>query len=322
MTTPQAPLGSGFGHQTTADEVLVGLDLTGRLAIVTGGYSGIGIETTRALAKAGARVVVPARRAEVAAAELAGIEGVEVDELDLADQASVQGFAERFLATDRAVDMMINNAGVMACPETRVENGWEAQFATNHLGHYALLNRLWPALARAAGGARVVALSSSAHALSGIRWDDVMFEREAYDPWLAYGQSKTAAVLLAVHLNSLAKSHGFQAFAVNPGGILTPLQRHMPKADMVERGWIDQEGTPLMTDVFKSPEAGAATATWAATSPQLVGLGGVYLDDVDIAAPSPDDQSPSGVHPWATDPEQAARLWALSAELTGLDALA
>ncbi|MGA6157315.1 SDR family NAD(P)-dependent oxidoreductase [Stenotrophomonas sp. NPDC087984] len=318
-TTPQHKIGSGFGSRSTADDVLAGIDLTGRLALVTGGYSGIGVETTRALTKAGARVVVPARRVGAARKGLAGIDGVEVDELDLGDLDSVRAFAERFLASGRTLDIVIDSAGIMACPETRVGPGWEAQFATNHLGHFALVNRLWPAIEP--GGARVVSVSSTGHHASPIRWDDVHW-REGYDKWEAYGQAKTANVLFAVHLDRLGRERGVRAFALHPGGILTPLQRHLAKHEMVERGWIDEDGNLLHPEVFKTPEQGAATQVWAATSPQLNGMGGVYLDDCDIAEPAPADESRVGVKEWATDPEQAARLWALSAELTGVDAFA
>jgi NAD(P)-dependent dehydrogenase (short-subunit alcohol dehydrogenase family) len=318
MTTHQHKIGSGFGAQSTADDVLRGIDLSGKLALVTGGYSGIGLETTRALLRAGAQVVVPARR-PASAREAVG-DSVEVDELDLADLASVQGFAERFLASGRAIDIVINSAGIMACPETRVGPGWEAQFATNHLGHYALVNRLWPAISP--GGARVVAVSSAGHRRSGIQWDDVMFEH-GYDKWAAYGQAKTANVLFAVHLDALARDAGVHAFALHPGGIITPLQRHLSKEEMVAAGWIDEEGNPLNPAGFKTPEQGAATQVWAATSPQLDGLGGVYCQDCDIAEVAPEDQEfTGGVRSYAVDPEQAARLWALSAELTGVNAFA
>ncbi|MGP2437805.1 SDR family NAD(P)-dependent oxidoreductase [Streptomyces sp. JW3] len=317
--TPQHRIGSGFGARSTAAEVLAGLDLTGRLAIVTGGYSGIGLETTRALAGAGARVVVPARRPAAAREALAGLAGAEVDELDLGDLDSVRAFAERFLAGGRTVDMVIDSAGIMACPQTRVGPGWEAQFATNHLGHFALVNRLWPALE--AGGARVVSVSSRGHHASGIRWDDVHW-RTGYDKWRAYGQAKTANVLFAVHLDRLARDRGVRAFALHPGGILTPLQRHLPTAEMVALGWIDEDGRPADPDAFKTPQQGAATQVWAATSPRLAGLGGVYLEDCDIAEPAPADGAGSGVRDWAVDPEQAARLWRLSAELTGVHAFA
>ncbi|MEV7091028.1 SDR family NAD(P)-dependent oxidoreductase [Streptomyces sp. NPDC093085] len=319
--TPQHPIGSGFGADSTAREVVRGIDLGGKLALVTGGYSGLGLETTRALTEAGARVVVPARRPDAARKQLAGIENAEVDEADLGDLDSVRGFAERFLATGRSLDIVINNAGIMACPETRVGPGWEAQFATNHLGHYALVNRLWPAIAP--GGARVVSVSSAAHHNSPVRWDDVMFEQGGtYDKWQAYGQAKTANVLFAVHLDALARESGVRAFALHPGGILTPLQRHLAREEMVAAGWIDEDGNPL-DPAFKSPEQGAATQVWAATSPRLADEGGVYCQDCDIAGVAPEDgSSRAGVRGYAIDPEQAARLWRLSAELTGVDAFA
>jgi NAD(P)-dependent dehydrogenase (short-subunit alcohol dehydrogenase family) len=319
MSTAQHKIGSGFGARSTADEVLAGIDLTGRLALVTGGYSGIGLETTRALAGAGARVVVPARRPATAREALAGVDGVEVDELDLADLESVRGFAERFLASGRTLDVVVDNAGIMACPETRVGPGWEAQFATNHLGHFALVNRLWPAIEP--GGARVVSVSSRGHHFSGIRWDDVDW-REGYDKWAAYGQAKTANVLFAVHLDRLGRDHGVRAFALHPGGILTPLQRHLPREEMVANGWIDEDGNPIPQEGLKTPQQGAATQVWAATSPQLAERGGVYLEDCDIAEPAPADGERTGVKDWATDPGQAARLWDLSAERTGVDAFA
>ncbi|MFJ2606274.1 SDR family NAD(P)-dependent oxidoreductase [Streptomyces sp. NPDC087425] len=319
MSTAQHTIGSDFGATSTADDVLRGIDLTGKLALVTGGYSGIGLETTRALTRAGAQVVVPARRRAVAAEALADLDGVEVDELDLADLESVRAFSERFLATGRSLDIVIDSAAVMACPETRVGPGWEAQFATNHLGHFALVNRLWPAIAP--GGARVVSVSSRGHHFSGIRWDDLQWEH-GYDKWQAYGQAKTANVLFAVHLDRLARDAGVRAFALHPGGILTPLQRHLARAEMVERGWIDADGTPLNPRGFKTPPQGAATQVWAATSPQLDGLGGVYLEDCDIAEPAVAGDERSGVRSWAIDPDLAARLWSLSADLTGVNAFA
>jgi NAD(P)-dependent dehydrogenase (short-subunit alcohol dehydrogenase family) len=321
MTTPQAKIGSGFGAGSTAREVLAGIDLSGKLAVVTGGYSGLGLETTRALVDAGAHVVVPARRrstAEEAVESIDGAGGVEVDELDLADLDSVRGFAERFLATDRTIHFMIDNAGIMACPETRVGPGWEAQFATNHLGHFALVGRLWPAIER--GGGRVVSVSSRGHHRSPVRWDDIHFER-GYDKWQAYGQAKTANVLFAVQLDAFARESGVRAFALHPGGIMTPLQRHLPREEMVAAGWIDEEGNPVNVS-FKTPEQGAATQVWAATSPQLAGMGGVYCEDCDIAEPAAPGDTGKGVRDYAVDPEQAARLWSLSAELTGVDPFA
>jgi len=318
MVTPQHPIPSGFGERSTAAEVIDGIDLSGRLAVVTGGYSGIGLETVRAIAGAGAQVIVPARRPAVAEAALAGIDGVEVSALDLGDLDSVHACADRILDAGRSIAILINDAAIMACPETRVGPGWEAQFATNHLGHFALANRLWPLLA-ADGGARVVALSSAGHRRSAIRFDDLMFE-SGYDKWAAYGQAKTADVLFAVQLDALGQDAGVRAFAVNPGGILTPLQRHLPREEMVALGWVDADGRPLQR--FKTTEEGAATATWCATSPQLAGMGGVYCEGCDIAAPTTDDDATTGVRAYATDPEAAARLWTVSAELTGVNAFA
>src|SRR3954452_16414267 len=320
-TTPQQPIGSGFGFESTATDVLEGRDLTGKLVIVTGGYSGLGIETTKALAAAGARVVVPARRRAHAEEVLAGVDGVEVQELDLGDLDSVHAFAARFLASGRALDILINNAAVMACPETRVGPGWEAQFATNHLGHFALANRLWPALA-AGGGARVVALSSTGHKISPIRFDDLQFEH-GYEKWRAYGQAKTANSLFAVQLDALGRDAGVRACAAHPGGIMAPLQRHLTREEMVASGWMDAEGN--LDPRFKTPEQGASTSTWAATSPRLDGMGGVYCEDCDIAAPTvvgAPDARIRGVDAHAIDSDDAARLWAVSGELTGVDAFA
>ncbi|PDP85641.1 oxidoreductase [Glycomyces fuscus] len=318
MTTPQRRIGSGFGRRSTAREVLDGIDLTGRLAVVTGGYSGIGLETTRALAEAGARVVVPARRPGAAAEALDGIGGVEVDGLELSDQGDVRAFAERFLETGRTIDVLVNNAGVMARPQAVAGPGWEYQFATNHLGHFTLANLLWPALAE--GGARVVSVSSAGHHSSPIRWEDPWFAR-GYDRWLAYGQSKTANALFALHLDRLGEPFGVRAFSLHPGAILTPLQRHMTHAEMVERGWIDEDGR-LADPGFKTPEQGAATQVWAATSPRLAGMGGVYCEDCDVAVPAGTDPERAGVRDHAADPAQAERLWAFSAELTGENAFA
>ncbi|WP_017545401.1 SDR family NAD(P)-dependent oxidoreductase [Nocardiopsis prasina] len=318
MTTKQSRIGSGFGMRSTAADVLDGIDLTGRVALVTGGYSGIGLETTRALAGAGARVVVPARRPELSQEALATIPGAETAALDLADLDSVRAFAASF-PHDR-IDLVINSAGIMASPHTVVGPGWEAQFAVNHLGHFALVNHLWD---RLTDGTRVVSVSSAAHHASGIRWDDPWFER-GYDRWLAYGQAKTANALFAMHLDRLGSAHGVRAFSLHPGAILTPLQRHMTAQEQVDRGWIDEEGN-IVDPVFKSPEQGAATQVWAATSPRLTDLGGVYCENCDIAEPpesADTKQGEAGVAAHARDPEQAERLWAWSAELTGVDALA
>jgi NAD(P)-dependent dehydrogenase (short-subunit alcohol dehydrogenase family) len=293
-----------FDADSTADDVVDGVDLRGRTAVVTGGYSGLGYAATRALALAGAKVIVPARRPRVARQALAGVEAVEVDHLDLADLASVRAFAERFRHHHDGLDVLIANAGIMACPETRVGPGWEAQFATNHLGHYALTHLLWPALT-ATASARVVSVTSGYSPDWRINWDDIHFAR-GYDKWAAYAQSKLANILFARQLDRLARARGVHAFSVNPGWILTSLQRHLPVEEMVAAGWIDTDGNPA-PGLFKAAEQGAATLVWAATSPQLDGHGGDYCADCRITRVGPIDDA------------EATRLWELSARMTGLD---
>jgi NAD(P)-dependent dehydrogenase (short-subunit alcohol dehydrogenase family) len=319
VTTPQGPLASPFDSSSTASEVIEGIDLTGKLAVVTGGYSGLGLETTRALKSAGADVIVPARRPEHAQNVLGDL--AEVAQMDLGDLGSVGRFAAGLVDAGRPIDLLINNAGIMANPETRVGPGWESQLATNHFGHYALTNEIWPLLAD--GGARVVALSSTGHKISDIRWDDPHFNTDPYDPWVAYGQAKSANCLFAVHLDVLGKGAGVRAFAVHPGGIMTELQRHMPREDLLKRGWIDEDGKP--NPLFKTPEGGASTSVWAATSPMLNGMGGVYCEDCNIASPTDLESDFArflGVNEHAVDPESARRLWAMTAEITGINAFA
>lgn len=323
--TSQRPLDSGFGLRSTPAEVLAGRDLTGSFVVLTGGYSGLGLETTRALATAGADVVVPARRPDHAAEMLAALgetKGtVSVEAMDLADLDSVRACAQRLVEHGRSIDIAINNAAIMACPETRTERGWEAQFATNHLGHFVLINELWPLLA-ADGGARVVALSSTGHKLSPMRWDDIDFQ-EGYDKWPAYGQAKTANSLFAVHLDALGAAHGVRAFAVHPGGIMTELQRHLPQEEMIAMGWIDADGN--INELFKTPEQGASTTVWAATSSLLDDLGGLYCEDCDVAKLTVEGDPMArfmGVSSHAVDADEAAKLWALSVERTGSNAFA
>lgn len=296
----------------TAADVLVDVDLTGRTLLVTGGYSGIGVEVVRALAGAGARVLAPARRPEKARAVLADVPRVVVGSLDLADQASVASYAGGLAGVP--LDGIIGNAGVMACPETRVGPGWELQLATNHLGHFALVNRLLPQLT---ADARVVSVSSTGHHLSGIRWEDPHFTGpDGYDKWLAYGQSKTANVLFAVEL----ARRGVPAFSLHPGAILTPLGRHLQEADLEAVTTLDDAGRPVLPD-FRSAEQGAATVVFAATSATLVGHEGAYLEDCALApVHPPGPQTTYGVREHALDPAAAARLWDWSAELTGLSA--
>lgn len=311
--TPQKPLGSGFGATTTAREVVAGLDLRGRIALVTGGHAGIGLETTRALAGAGATVVVGARAPERAREALAGMGGVEVDALDLLDPASIDAFARRFGDSRRPLHLLVCNAGIMACPLTRDRRGFEWQLATNHLGHFQLTARLWPALERA-GGARVVAVSSRGHQRSNVDLEDPHFERRSYEKWTAYGQSKTANILFAVALDARARKHGVRAFALHPGGIRTDLTRFL------EPGEFERLLASLPAGfALKTPEQGAATSVWCATSPRLEGLGGVYCEDADVAELLAGDvPGARGVKPYAIDPAAADRLWAASERWTGV----
>ncbi len=310
--TDQAPINSPFHAKSTAAEVISGIDLTGKYAIVTGGYSGIGIETVRAIAGAGAEVLVPARDVARAKDALKPIPGkIGVASLDLSDLASVRKFAGDVVAAGRPVHLLINNAGVMACPETRVGPGWELQFATNHIGHFVLTNAVAPLL-KAAKGARVVCLSSTGHKISPIRWDDIHFTKDPYNKWAAYGQSKTANALFARDLNRRMKNDGVEAFSVHPGGIMTPLQRHLQQEEMVALGWIGADGqmSDLVKAMFKTPDQGASTTVWAATSALLKGKGGVYCENCEIATLGGADAPRwAMVQSHACDPELAARLW-------------
>lgn len=314
----QKPIESPFGRHSEPNEVLAGIDLTGRSAIVTGGYSGIGLETVRALAAAGASVTVPARDTAKANAALAGMQGdIRIALMDLADVASVRRFALDYVSDNTRLDLLINNAGVMACPETRVGPGWELQFGTNHMGHFALADGLLPLLQRTEKH-RVVALSSTGHKLSAIRWDDPNWTDGSYDKWKAYGQSKTANALFAVALNARLAGSGGMAFAVHPGGIFTPLQRHLPTEEMVALGWLNEQGeiSDSARAMFKTPTQGCTTTLWAATSPLLEGKGGVYCEDCNIAAVSGDNPVRyRDVEPHAVDSDSAERLWGLSETL-------
>ncbi len=316
----QSPIQTPFHAKSTAAEVLADIDLTGKTAIVTGGYSGIGLETVRAMAAKGATVVVPVRSPAKAAEALAGVDGdVRSAPMDLGDLASVRQFTETMADTLPALDFLINNAGIMACPETRVGPGWESQFGICHMGHFALSTQLMPLLSKA-DSPRVVALSSAGHKISGIRWDDIQYESEAYDKWQAYGQAKSANALFANGMARRLKSDGGHAFAVHPGGIFTPLQRHLPKEEMIALGWLGEDGEPseLAKQGFKTPEQGCSTTLWAATSPSLDGVAGVYCEDCNIAAVT-DPASPTaqyfGVEAYACDDEQAELLWSHSEKL-------
>ncbi len=308
----QKPIGSGFGAKSSAGDVMRGIDLSGKNAVVTGGYSGIGLETTKALMAAGANVIVPVRNRQKAHDNFNALGlAVQTYEMDLSNLVSVQAFASEVGGVWDKVDILINNAGIMACPETRVGPGWEAQFAVNHIGHFVLTKELAPYI-KNARGARVVSLSSLAHKRSPIRFGDIHFTKGDYDKWEAYGQSKTANALFALELNRRLAGDGVKAFSVHPGGIMTPLQRHLEVEEMVALGWVDENGEPSeeAKALFKTPEQGCATTLWCATSGQLDDRGGEYCEDCDIAQLANED-SPrySHVAPWAVDDEAAMRLW-------------
>jgi NAD(P)-dependent dehydrogenase (short-subunit alcohol dehydrogenase family) len=320
MKAEQKPLNSGFGAETTAEEIASGIDLRGKVCVITGGHSGIGLETTRVLTRAGALVCVGAHDMTKARNNLADMNNVDVAHLDLADPESVDRFAAKVINSHNVIHLLINNAGIMR-PPTLMRNacGQELQFATNHLGHFQLTARLWPAL-KNAQGARVVTLSSIGHRYSGVDLDDPNYLSRPYDKAAAYGQSKTANSLFSVELDRRGQGHGVRAFAVHPGGILTDLVRYLTDDEL--KGWgITREGGVLRAPSagFKSLAQGAATTMWCSLSPQLSGKGGVYCEDCDIAELVPNDSpSLSGVRHWAMDQQMARALWYLSEQLTGL----
>ena len=318
MTTQQAPIDSPFGYRSTAQAVIAGIDLAGQIALVTGGYSGLGTETVRALAGAGAHVIVGARRPDAALGDLAGIDGqISVLPLDLSDPASIDAFAVSVAQIADRIDIQINNAAIMANPLTRDARGYESQFATNHLGHFQLTARLWPLLLKS-GHARVVSVSSVGHQRGGPDLSDINFEHREYDKWTAYGQAKSANALFALELDRLGQDQGVRAFSLHPGGIATPLQRHLTREEQIAMGWMDENGK--LSDVFKSPAQGAATSIWCAVSPLLAGMGGVYCEDCNIAAlTGPDTPRYTGASPHIRDAALATALWAKSEAMTGVE---
>src|SRR5438445_10762227 len=309
----------GFGRDSTADEVLTGIDCAGRVVLITGASGGLGAEAARALAAKGARITITARdlakgRQVVQEIRTAtGNDAVDVMELDLSSPASVRRFAREYLARHPVLHVLINNAGVMACPLARTPEGWEMQFATNHLGHFLLTGLLAPAL-RAGAPARVVSLSSSGHRLSPVVFEDIHFERRAYDKWLAYGQSKTANALFAVEFDRRLAPAGVRANAVHPGAIVTELGRHLSPEDIAALQARSPGGQGFH---WKSVPAGAATSVWAATAPELDDRGGLYLEDCGIAAPKTSHDQLTGYEPYALDPAAAARLWTVSERTIG-----
>ncbi len=324
MPGEQHPIDSGFTAADTAADVVAGIDLSGRTAVVTGGHSGIGLETTRALSAAGATVVVPVRYPDKARARLAGIDRVEIAQLDLNDATSVDRFADTFLATGRPLHVLVTSAGIMRVPLTRNTRGYEAHFATNHLGHFQLAVRLWPALRRAQG-ARVVAVSAWAHRLSPVHLDDPNFEHRPYDDWMGYAQSKTANILFALELDRRGEGDGIHGFSLHPGAIITTdLSPWATDADRRAMNLIDEAGNPIIDPErgAKTAEQGASTSVWCATNPILDGRGGVYCENNNISPVATENvehgagQWPVGVAPHAIDPATAEALWTLSERLT------
>lgn len=307
----------GFGFDSTTADVLVGVDLSGKVALVTGASGGLGEETARALASKGARVVLAARnvtRAEAVAQAIRASTGntqVEVEDLELGSLASVRACAEGFLARHDTLHLLVNNAGIMACPFAKTTDGFELQLGTNHVGHFLLTCLLVPAL-RTGAPSRVISLSSHGHHASPVVFGDLHFERRPYDKWLAYGQSKTANVLFAVELERRLGAAGVHAYAVHPGGIRTDLGRHLVPEDI--ELLIKRIGPTFRT---KSVEAGAATSVYAATAPELEGRGGVYLEDCRVGAVNDDGSAADGVRSYALDPALARRLWAASEDMVG-----
>jgi NAD(P)-dependent dehydrogenase (short-subunit alcohol dehydrogenase family) len=310
---------SRFGATTTADEALEGVDLQGKLVLITGGSSGLGQESARALAAKGAHVVLTARDVAKGRSVVEGIvgstgnAGIELEELELGSLESVHAFATRFLARHDRLDVLLNNAGVMACPLGHTSDGFETQFGTNHVGHFLLTCLLAPALRRGAPS-RVVSLSSRGHHLAPVDFDDPHFERRDYQKWASYGQSKTANVLFAVGLERRLAPAGVHAYALHPGAIMTELGRHLVPEDI---DFLRSRTPPGATLSFKTVEAGAATSVFAATAPELEGRGGIYLEDCHVASVNDAPNALEGVKTYAIDPHNAERLWELSERLVG-----
>lgn len=318
MILSQYPIGSGFFENTTAEEVISGIELNGKTVIVTGGHSGIGLETTRILSKAGAFVIVGARDINKAAHALSTLKNIKILELDLSEPSSVDVFCKKFTEGHRDCHLLINNAGIMATPLLRNSLGHEIQFATNHLGHFQLTAGLWKTLVNAK--ARVINLSSLGHRFSKVRFEDPDFLNSPYDKWISYGQSKTANALFSVALNKIGEPFGIVSLAVHPGRITTTeLNRFMSKDELASITTASPSIPTYVPSFIKNIPQGAATTIWCATSPVFEKDGGVYCADCDISPIVPDDSTQTnGVRKWAVDPEAAEQLWNLSERLLGL----
>lgn len=314
---------SEFGFSSTADEVLVDKDLKGRTVLVTGGYSGLGRETARAMAAKGAHIILSGRDAtklSAAADAISEETGAKIDTLvcDLAALDSVRKAAAE--ANDRfeKIDLLINNAGVMACDEAKTADGFEMQFGTNHIGHFLLTNLLMPLIEKGSHQ-RIVNLSSRGHHFAPVDFDDIHFERRDYDKWVSYGQSKTANVLFAVGLEERLADKGIHSYSLHPGGIMTNLSRHMSEEDManlierIRKNAVERGEQP---EPFKTIPQGAATTCWAATAAELEGAGGLYCEDCHVADED-NKNTGGGVRSYAIDKDNAERLWTMSEEMVG-----
>ncbi len=316
----QQPIGSGFNATSTTNDVIKDIDLTGKIAIVTGGNTGIGLETTKTLAFAGATVIVPARDVEKAKKNLQFIPNVEIAVMDLMDANSIDAFANNFLASGRPLHLLINNAGIMWVPLRRDEHGIESQLATNYLAPFRLTARLWPALKKA-NGARVVNVSSHGHHFAPFNFEDPNFLHREYETLLGYGQSKTAVNLFSAELDKRAKASNVRVYAVHPGSIGgTELGREAPLELFQKMGFTDADGNllPEVAAALKTIPQGAATTVWCATSPLLNNTGGVYCEDGDIAPVCDDITQQKGVNPYSLDETNAKKLWTLTEEMIHL----
>lgn len=317
----QQPTGSGFNASSTASDVIKGIDLTGKIAIVTGGNTGIGLETTKTLVHAGATVIVPARDIEKAKRNLEGIQNVEIEAMDIINPASIDAFAEKFLDSNRSLHLLINNAGIMWVPLRRDSWGTESQLATNYLGQFHLTARLFPALKKA-NGARVINVSSLGHHMSSFDFEDPNFNHREYETLLAYGQSKTASNLFALELDNRAKEYNIRAYSLHPGSIGgTELAREASVEIFQKMGYLDTDGNllPEVAARLKSVPQGAATTIWCATSALLNDIGGVYCEDADVALLATEESfGEKGVEVYSLDETNAKKLWDISEEMTGI----
>lgn len=316
----QRPLGSGYNATSTSKEVIRGIDLTGKTAIVTGGNTGVGLETVKTLSEAGATVIVPSRNLEKAKKNLQGIKNVEIEELDLMNADSIDQFSARFLSSERPLDLLINNAGIMFVPLRRDQRGIESQLATNYLAVFHLTAKLWGAL-KNAPSARILNISSQGHQFSPFDFKDPNFEKRDYETLSAYGQSKTAVNLFTLELDRRARPYGVRAYSVHPGNIWgTELARDASMETLQQIGFYDEneEVVNEVIDSLKTIPQGAATPIWGATSPLLTNIGGVYLEDNDIAEIASDEGFTNGVKIYSLEEDSAKNLWNLTENLLGI----